>query len=42
MSVSSGTALDISAGLDIDVNAGTIRRKLGWPFYGPFFRGCPR
>jgi hypothetical protein len=37
----SGTAIDISTGLDIDPNAGTIRRKLGWPFYGPFFAGLP-
>ncbi len=35
VSVASGQALDISAGLDLDVNAGTIRRKLGYPFYGP-------
>ena len=40
-SVSSGTDLDISAGLDIDPVAGTIRRKLGWPFYGPFFTWLP-
>ncbi len=36
-----GTAIDISAGLDLDPNAGTIRRKLGWPFYGPFFQWLP-
>ena len=41
VSVASGTALDISAGLDVDTNAGTIRRKLGWPFYGPFFAWLP-
>lgn len=41
VSVSSGQALDISAGLDIDSNAGTVRRKLGWPFYGPFFAWLP-
>jgi hypothetical protein len=38
----SGGAIDISAGLDIDVNAGTIRRKLGLPFYGPFFSWLPQ
>lgn len=38
----SGGAIDISAGLDIDVNAGTIRRKLGLPFYGPFFQWLPQ
>jgi hypothetical protein len=37
VSVATGTAIDVSAGLDIDTNAGTIRTKLGWPFYGPFF-----
>jgi len=41
VSVASGQALDISAGLDIDVNAGTIRRKLGIPFYGPYFTWLP-
>jgi hypothetical protein len=41
VSVASGQALDISAGLDIDVNAGTIRRKLGYPFYGPYFVWLP-
>jgi hypothetical protein len=38
----SGGAIDISAGLDIDTNAGTIRRKLGLPFYGPFFQWLPQ
>jgi uncharacterized phiE125 gp8 family phage protein len=37
----SGGAIDISAGLDIDTNAGTVRRKLGLPFYGPFFTWMP-
>jgi hypothetical protein len=37
VSVASGVALDISTGLDIDTNAGTIRRKLGYPFYGQYF-----
>jgi hypothetical protein len=37
----SGTNIDISGGLDLDVNAGTIRRKLGLPFYGPFFTWLP-
>ena len=37
----SGGAIDISAGLDLDVNAGLIRRKLGLPFYGPFFSWLP-
>lgn len=38
----SGGAIDISGGLDIDVNAGTVRRKLGLPFYGPFFQWLPQ
>jgi hypothetical protein len=38
----SGTNIDISGGLDLDVNAGTIRRKLGLPFYGPFFTWLPQ
>src|SRR5262249_4842281 len=41
VSVASGQALDISGGLDIDVVAGTIRRKLGYPFYGPYFTWLP-
>lgn len=41
VSVASGSAIDISAGLDIDPNAGTIRRKLGYPFYGPYFTWLP-
>ena len=38
----SGGAIDISAGLDLDVNAGLIRRKLNLPFYGPFFAWLPQ
>jgi hypothetical protein len=38
----SGSNIDISGGLDLDVNAGTIRRKLGLPFYGPFFTWLPQ
>jgi hypothetical protein len=38
----SGGAIDISAGLDLDANAGLIRRKLGLPFYGPFFTWLPQ
>jgi hypothetical protein len=38
----SGSAIDISGGLDLDVNAGLIRRKLGLPFYGPFFTWLPK
>ena len=37
----SGGTIDISGGLDIDVNAGTVRRVLGLPFYGPFFQWLP-
>lgn len=40
-SVSSGQAIDISAGLDIDPNAGTVRRLLAYPFYGPYFQWLP-
>ena len=38
----SGGTIDISAGLDLDVNAGLIRRQLGLPFYGPFFVWLPQ
>jgi hypothetical protein len=38
----SGGAIDISAGLDLDANAATIRRKLGLQFYGPFFSWLPQ
>ena len=41
VSVASGTALDLSSGLDIDSNAGTVRRPLGYPFYGPYFVWLP-
>ena len=37
----SGVAIDISGGLDLDKNAGLIRRVLGLPFYGPFFQWLP-
>jgi hypothetical protein len=37
----SGSAIDISGGLKLDVNAGLIRRPLGLPFYGPFFSWLP-
>jgi hypothetical protein len=37
-----GAAIDISGGLDLDVNAGIVRRKLGLPFYGPFFTWLPQ
>jgi hypothetical protein len=37
----SGGVIDISAGLDLDANAGLIRRQLGLPFYGPFFQWLP-
>jgi hypothetical protein len=40
-SVASGQPIDITSGLDIDPNAGTIRRKLGYPFYGPYFTWLP-
>jgi hypothetical protein len=36
-----GGAIDISGGLDLDKNAGLIRRPLGYPFYGPFFMWLP-
>jgi hypothetical protein len=41
IATASGSAIDISGGLDLDVNAGLIRRKLGLPFYGPFFGWLP-
>ena len=37
-----GGVIDISGGLDLDVNAGLIRRQLGLPFYGPFFTWLPQ
>jgi hypothetical protein len=40
-SVASGTDLDISAGLDLDPVAGTIRRKLAFPFYGQYWTWLP-
>lgn len=42
ITAASGGLIDISAGLDLDVNAGLIRRKLGLPFYGPFFSWLPQ
>jgi hypothetical protein len=41
VSVASGSAIDISAGLDIDANSGVVRTKLGWPFIGPYFTFRP-
>jgi hypothetical protein len=41
VSVASGSPIDITAGLDIDPLAGTVRRKLGYPFYGPYFTWLP-
>jgi hypothetical protein len=38
----SGSPIDISGGLDIDANAGTVRRLLGLPFFGPFFSWLPQ
>ena len=37
----SGGLIDISAGLDLDRNAGLIRRQLGIPFYGPYWSWLP-
>jgi hypothetical protein len=42
ISVASGTAIDITGGLDLDVNAGTVRRQFtGWPFILPTFVALP-
>lgn len=41
VSVASGQPIDISSGLDIDTNSGIFRRKLGYPFYGPYFTWLP-
>lgn len=38
----SGSLIDISGGLDLDTNAGLIRRQLGLPFYGPFYTWLPK
>jgi hypothetical protein len=40
VSVASGAAISI-ADIEIDTNAGIIRRKLGLPFYGPFYTWLP-
>ena len=37
-----GGVIDISAGLDLDANAGLIRRQLGLPFFGPYFQWLPQ
>ena len=37
----SGGVIDLTGGVDLDVNAGLIRRQLGLPFYGPFFSWLP-
>jgi len=37
----SGGNIDLSGGLDLDVGAGLIRRKLGIPFYGPYWSWLP-
>ena len=39
-SVASGGALSITD-IDIDPVANIVRRKLGWPFYGPYFQPLP-
>ena len=41
VSASSGQPLTITDMTDIDPNAGTIRRALGLPFYGPYFTWLP-
>ena len=40
-SVASGQPIDISGGLDIDPNAGTVRRQLSYPFFGPYYEWLP-
>ena len=42
IATASGSNLDISGGLDLDTNAGLIRRKLALPFYGPFYSWLPQ
>ncbi len=42
VTAASGGTIDLSGGIDIDVNAGTFRRKLGLPFFGPFFSWLPQ
>lgn len=41
VSVASGSAIDITPGLDIDPVAGTVRTKLGRPFLGPYYAYRP-
>ena len=41
VSASSGQPLTITDMTDLDPNAGTIRRALGLPFYGPYFTWLP-
>jgi hypothetical protein len=42
ITTATGGTVDISAGLDLDVNAGLIRRKLGLSFIGPFYGFLPQ
>lgn len=41
VNVGSGQPLALDDMTDLDVNAGTIRRRLGWPFFGPFYQYLP-
>lgn len=41
INVGSGLPVDFSDMTDLDPNAGTIRRQLGWPFFGPFYQYLP-
>lgn len=41
INVGSGLPVDFSDMTDLDFNAGTIRRQLGWPFFGPFYQYLP-
>lgn len=41
VNVGSGVPLGLTDMTDLDPNAGTIRRRLGWPFFGPFYQYLP-
>ena len=41
VNVGSGLPLALTDMTDLDPNAGTIRRRLGWPFFGPFYQYLP-
>jgi len=41
VNVGSGMALSLTDMTDLDFNASIVRRRLGWPFFGPFYQYLP-